>query len=155
VDGRIRNMGFEGAQHGATAVRLGSKLVDAACNDEHGVVLAGGTGYRLPNGNVRAPDLGFVRMEHLANVELSDDFVPFAPDLAVEILSPNDRCRELLDKVGEYLQAGTRLVWVVDPDGRTVTVYRSPTDVERIGFDDTLDGEDVLPGFSCRLADFL
>lgn len=82
------------------------------------------------------------------------EFAP-APDLAVEVLSPDDRERDLFDKVGEYLSAGVRLVWVVDPVKATAVVFRSLTDVRRIERDGTLDGEDVLPGFSCPLAQIL
>jgi Uma2 family endonuclease len=76
---------------------------------------------------------------------------PLAPDLAVEVLSPNDRPEDVLEKVGERLGVGTRLVWVIDPETRTAVVYRSLTDVRVIGEADALDGEDVVPGFSCPL----
>jgi Uma2 family endonuclease len=78
-----------------------------------------------------------------------------APDLAVEVLSPEDSPREVLDKVGEYLAAGVRLVWVIDPRASRAVRYRSLTDVHKIGPDGTLDGEEVLPGFCCPLADLL
>jgi Uma2 family endonuclease len=67
------------------------------------------------------------------------------------VLSPNDRPEDVLEKVGEYLGVGTRLVWVIDPETRTAVVYRSLTDVRVIGEADALDGEDVVPGFSCPL----
>jgi Uma2 family endonuclease len=82
-------------------------------------------------------------------------FSPVPPDLAAEVLSPDDRPRYVLDKIGEYLGAGVRLVWVVDPDSRVATVYRSLTDVGRLEAQDSLDGEDVVPGFRCALADIL
>jgi Uma2 family endonuclease len=82
-------------------------------------------------------------------------FLPLTPDLAIEVQSPGDRQRELLDKVGEYLQAGSRLVWVIDPEARTVTVYESASHVATLREDDVLDGGDVLPGFRCRPSDFL
>ena len=75
------------------------------------------------------------------------------PDLAVEVLSPDDRSRDILDKVGEYLQAGVPLVWVIDPKRRTAAAYRSLTDVRTLGPDDALDGADVVPGFRCALAE--
>ena len=74
-------------------------------------------------------------------------FAEFAPDLAVEVLSPEDREREILDKVGEYLGAGVRA------RKRTAAVFRSLTDVRRIEHDGALDGEDVVPGFNCQLAE--
>jgi Uma2 family endonuclease len=78
-----------------------------------------------------------------------------APDLAVEVLSPDDRPGEVLEKVGDWLNAGVRLVWVVDPRRNAARVYRSDGSETHLAAGDTLDGEDVLPGFSCRLADVL
>lgn len=77
------------------------------------------------------------------------------PDLAVEVLSPSDRPRQLLDKIGEYLQAGVRLVWVIDPGLERAAIHRSLTDVREVGPSGVLDGEDVLQGFSCLLQDVL
>jgi Uma2 family endonuclease len=70
------------------------------------------------------------------------------PDLAVEVLSPSDRMADALAKVAMYLQAGTRLVWLVNPATRTVVVFRSEVDPETLGETDALDGDNVLPGFS-------
>jgi Uma2 family endonuclease len=101
---------------------------------------------------VRAPDIGFVAKERLT-LSTSEKYVPLAPDLAGEIMSPGDTAAEINDKILEYLQAGTRLIWVVYPKSRTVTVYRSLTDVHILDLDGTLDGFDVLPGFSLPVRD--
>ena len=85
--------------------------------------------------------------------ELPDSFVPMAPDLAVEVLSPSDRMADALAKVAMYLQAGTPLVWLVNPATRTVVVFRSEMDPVTLGESDTLDGGDVLPGFSVPVAE--
>ncbi len=69
------------------------------------------------------------------------------------MVSPNDTARQLLDAVGEFLAAGARLVWVIDPERRRAAVYRSPTDVREIGPSGSLEGEDVLPGFVCPLSE--
>ena len=90
-----------------------------------------------------------------AGEQVPEGFADLASDLAVEVLSPGDRSRDVLDKVGEYLQAGVRLVWVIDPKRRTAAAYTSLTEVRRLGPEDSLDGEDVLPGFRCRLADVI
>jgi Uma2 family endonuclease len=71
------------------------------------------------------------------------------------VLSPGDRPRHVLDKVGEYLEAGVRLIWVIDPGKARAVVYRSLSDVRELADDDVLDGEDVLPGFRCPLRDIL
>jgi Uma2 family endonuclease len=78
-----------------------------------------------------------------------------APDLAVEVLSPEDSPRDVLDKVGEYLAAGVRLVWVIDPRASRAVSYRSLPDVREIGPDGVLDGGQLLPGFRYPLSDLL
>ena len=76
-----------------------------------------------------------------------------APDLAVEVLSPTDRAREVREKVADWLRAGTRLVWVIDPATHSVTVYRSLDDFQQLSEGDTLEGGEVLPGFGCGIKD--
>jgi Uma2 family endonuclease len=104
---------------------------------------------------VRSPDVSFIAAQRLAGHPLSDDFSDLPPDLAVEVLSPSERPRHVLDKVGEYLEAGVRLVWVIDPQKAKAVVYRSLSDVSELTGDDELDGGDVLPGFRCRLSEIL
>jgi Uma2 family endonuclease len=82
-------------------------------------------------------------------------WLALAPDLAVEVVSPDDSARQLLDTVGEYLAAGVRLVWVIDPARRSAAAYRSPTDVREIGPGGRLDGDDVLAGFVCSLSEIV
>lgn len=101
---------------------------------------------------VRGPDVAFVREERLPPPEERGGFLPLAPDLAVEVISPWDRSAEVHEKVLEYLAAGTRLVWVVHPRGRTVTVYRPDGSARVLREGDELDGEDVLPGFRLPVA---
>jgi Uma2 family endonuclease len=104
---------------------------------------------------VRAPDVWFVRTERLEGGRLPNAFFPGAPDLAVEVISPTDRRGAVMKKVGEYLEAGTRLVWVIYPENRSAVVYRPEGLPEIIGEDGVLDGEDVVPGFSLTLRDAL
>jgi Uma2 family endonuclease len=103
---------------------------------------------------VRSPDVAFVAADRVPG-QAPRGFFEGAPDLAVEILSPDDNARDVLDKVGEYVKAGTRLVWVIDPDRRRAVVHRSLTDVQRLTKADSLAGEELLPGFSCNLGDVL
>ena len=91
------------------------------------------------------------RLEPLGNAV----FPKLAPDLAVEVISPGDSPRQVLDRVGEYLQAGVRLVWVIEPEGRTASIYRTLTDVRNVDERGSLDGADVLPGFRCALSELL
>lgn len=101
---------------------------------------------------VRAPDIAFVSTRRLPLDPYAPSYWRFAPDLAVEILSPTNRAAEMQRKVLEYLVAGSRMVWVIDPESRTVVSYRSRTDIQLLGPDEALDGGDVLPGFHLPLA---
>jgi Uma2 family endonuclease len=82
-----------------------------------------------------------------------DSFWPGAPDLAVEVVSPNDTIREIEERVRAWLDAGTKMVWVVNPKWRTVSVHRSATDPTTLTEKDELTGGDVVPGFRCRVRD--
>lgn len=101
---------------------------------------------------VRAPDIAFVSTDRLPQDPYAPTYWRFAPDLAVEILSPTNRAAEMQRKVLEYLDAGSRMVWVIDPDTRTAVAYRSRTDIQLLGPDEALDGVDVLAGFHLPLA---
>jgi Uma2 family endonuclease len=154
VDGEIR-MSPAGSRHGHVCVQIAHRLHAFVQAARLGYVFEGSTGFRLPGGNLRCPDASFVARGRFEGDEIPEGFSPVPPDLAVEVLSPDDRSRYVLDKVGEYLDAGVRLVWVIDPRARTATVYRSLSDVRRLVASDALDGEDVLPGFRCPLRDVL
>jgi Uma2 family endonuclease len=100
---------------------------------------------------VRSPDAAVVLGDRLAAPP--DNFVPLAPDLAVEVLSPSDRMADALAKIAMYLDAGVQLVWLVDPASQSVTIFRPDAIPTRLGVGDTLDGGDVLPGFSVPVAE--
>ena len=102
--------------------------------------------------SVRGPDVFFYRTERLP--ELDGGYLETPPDLVVEILSPDDRRSEMRAKVREYLDAGVPLVWVVDPESKTAMVYRGTMRGVELGEADDIDGGDVLPGFTCTVADF-
>ncbi|MBI4483674.1 MAG: Uma2 family endonuclease [Acidobacteria bacterium] len=120
-----------------------------------GVVCVGDPGFILSRDpdTVRAPDVAFVSHERIPKEGVPRGYWSGAPDLAVEVVSPHDRYVEILEKIKEYLEAGTRLVWVVDDGARTVTVHRSPKEIETVTEDDALTGGDVLPGFSCLVSE--
>lgn len=111
---------------------------------ETGFVLA-----RKPD-TVRGPDVSFVSRERLTNLD-DARFFSGAPDLAVEILSPSSRCGAMHAKVADYLAAGARMVWVVDPKRKSVTTYRTLLAPQRLESGESLDGEDVLPGLTIPL----
>jgi Uma2 family endonuclease len=113
-------------------------------------------GYRCFPGSpskVRRPDASFVNRRRLPADELSEGYINIAPDLAAEVVSPNDLAYEVDEKVDEYLGAGVRLVWVVNPRRRTVSVHRADGSVSVLREHEDLDGEDVLPGFRCRVGE--
>ncbi len=97
------------------------------------------------------PDIAFVSTDRLP-ADRSKAF-QFPPDLAVEVVSPTDTIYRIDEKVLAYLEAGTQLVWVIQPTSKTVTVYRSETDITLLTRNDTLTGEDVIEGFSCQVAE--
>ena len=132
-------------------VRLGA-FVEA---QRLGHVFESSTGFRLRGGNIRSPDVSFVATGHFEGERVPEGFSDVPPDLAVEVLPPEDRTRSVLDKIGDYLEADVRLVWVIDPQHATATVYRSLTRVSTLAVGDELDGEEVVPGFRCRLGEVL
>jgi Uma2 family endonuclease len=107
---------------------------------------------RDPN-QVRKPDVLFIRREHLTAELLAGSFVTIPPDLVVEVLSPNDLAYEVDEKVNEYLDADVRLVWVINPKLRTVRIHRLDGTVAVLSEADELSGEDVVPGFRCRVGE--
>jgi Uma2 family endonuclease len=153
VDGELR-VSPAGWAHERVVANLTAQISAHAKAHRLGDVLGSNALYVLPNGNKRAPDVSFVasgRLESAAGTA----WLALVPDLAVEVRSPNDSARQLLDTVGEYLAAGVRLVWVIDPERRSAAAYRSPTDVREIGPSGSLEGDDVLAGFFCPLSDIL
>jgi Uma2 family endonuclease len=119
-----------------------------------GAVFGQDTGFKIASDpdTVRAPDLAFVDRARTAQIP-PRGYAAMAPDLVAEILSPDDRPGEVLAKVGEWLEAGVRLVWVIDPERRVATAYHADGDVATVASDSTVSGEPVLPGFSFRLAE--
>ncbi len=97
------------------------------------------------------PDIAFVSTERLSEDKLKG--FADAPDLAIEIVSPTDKHYDVTEKALAYLKAETRLVWIIEPIMKTVMVYRSETDFTLLNYEDTLTGEDVVPGFSCLVAE--
>jgi Uma2 family endonuclease len=153
VNGRIQ-VSPAGMRHGQVIVRLTVRLAAHVLAHHLGEVLDSSTGYRLPWGDVRSPDVSFVAAGRLPEI-MPSDFGIVAPDLAVEVLSPGDSQAQLQRKVEDYLRWGVRLVWLIDPRAGDATVYRSGTSPLHITLDGRLEGADVVPGFSCPLSELL
>lgn len=150
VRGEIRKMTPAGGEHGRVGGNLMISLGAYVRVHQLGAVYLAETGFRLASNpdTVRAPDVSFIRSERVQALGVVRGYVPGAPDLAVEVISPGDTYTEVGEKVLEWLDAGTRLVIVVDPWKRWVTVYHSRADIHVLGENDVLDGGDVVPGWT-------
>jgi Uma2 family endonuclease len=140
-----------GLRHGRVTVDLATRLAVHVQTNALGRVYAD-TGFQLTSDpdTVRGPDIAFISREHLPEPE-PPGFPALAPNLVVEVLSPGDRPGEVLAKVADWLSAGTLLVWVIDAERRVARVYRRDGSEQIVTADQSLDGEGVLPGFSCPL----
>ncbi len=155
VKGELVEVPGTGALHNFIVAVL-FRLIDAFVRPRRlGIVATDGASFLLARHPdvVRIPDVSFVARGRVPEGGIPEGYWPFAPDLAVEIVSPGDRAADLREKVREYLDAGTRLVWVVWPRDRSVTVYAAGGEVRELREGDELDGGAVLPGFRARVAD--
>lgn len=153
IRGEVIEMSPAGREHGKIAMRFGSALEQYVATQGLGEVYAAETGFRLslePD-TVRAPDVSFVARERAEAITDVTGYLPGAPDLAVEVVSPSDRFSAVEEKVWEWLNAGARMVVVLNPRSRTATVYRSRTDIVVLQESEALDGGDVVPGWSVSL----
>lgn len=149
IQGEVRSMPPAGGRHGQIGMEVAIPLGVAVKEQRLGVVFLAETGFRIARDpdTVRTPDVSFLRAERWAAIERPQAFIEGPPDLAVEIVSPSDSAEEVHEKALSWLDAGVRLLWVVHPHGRTVTVYTPDRTARVLGNDDTLDGGDVVPGF--------
>ena len=154
IRGVLREMTPTGAEHAEIAGRLVYYLNDLVIPRRLGRVAVSDMGVRLERDpdTVREPDIGFTSAERAPLGVRLTGYLEIVPDLVVEVVSPNDDLDEVREKALMWRDHGARLVWVVHPDPRTVDVYRADGTVETLAGDAALDGEDVLPGFSCPLA---
>ena len=154
IRGRLVVREPAGFRHGVVAAEIGRRLGDFVRSQSLGVVVAAETGFKIASNpdTVRAPDAGYVSNAQLPT-PLPRGYADFHLDLAVEVLTPDDRAGEVLGKVSDWLESGARLVWVIDPERRVARVYRADGDESVLSAAGVLDGEDVLPGFHCPLAE--
>lgn len=153
IEGELKKMSPTKPMHGIVTARLTVVVGQHVEAEDLGEVFGAETGFLVKSNpdTVLATDLAFVTHERLETIENIEKFVPFAPDLAVEVLSPSNTIDEIDGKIDAYFAAGTRLVWVANHKRRTLRVYRSPNDIRILSETDTLDGGDVLPGFTYEL----
>jgi len=149
VKGELIPMPAASAEHGIVSARVFLHLGLYVRENQLGEVVTPDTGFQVGE-RVLKPDIAFLSTAHLPD-DLSKAF-PVPPDLAIEVVSPSDAFRRVIEKAFAYIEAGTQIVWVIEPGSKTVTVYRSETDIKLLTREDTLSGEDVVEGFSCQVA---
>lgn len=154
VEGELLRLSPGGFEHGTVAMQIGSMIAEYVDRHHLGLVTAAETGFRIARNpdTVRAPDAGFVTASRVSAMPRRG-FFEGAPDLAVEVVSPDDRWSEVTAKAAAWVQAGTKLVWVVDPPNRTITVYAPSLSVRVLGEQDTLEAGDVIPGFRVAVSE--
>ena len=150
VDGEAREVPA-GHEHGVLVINIGALLKPFARGI--GFVSGSQAGFRMTNGNVRAPDVSFTRKERLPGGRPAKGFEGVAPDLAIEIISPSEEAAEMARKVREYFAAGASQVWHLFPETEQVVIFTAPTQSRTYGGDNEVDAGGLLPGFSCRAAD--
>jgi Uma2 family endonuclease len=155
VRGEVITMPPPGFIHGIVQLSIGMLLKIFATQHKLGrVTVESGTVTENDPDSVRGPDVAFWSFERLPADQTPEVYPNVAADLCVEVKSPSNTPAKTTRKVREYFKSGVRLVWLVDPEERTVTVYRAPGDGRVLWEDATITGEDVLPGFTCPLAEF-
>ncbi|MCX7966931.1 MAG: Uma2 family endonuclease [Armatimonadetes bacterium] len=147
VGGELKIMTPAGLEQEDVGAILVAHLVNYVIPKKLGRIYMSQAGFRMPNGDLRAPDVSFVRTEKLPSGRSPKKFGHFPPDLAVEILAEDETPEDYAAKVQEYLDWGVTLVWVVDPNTHTVWVHRKGREPKQLTENDELDGEDVISGF--------
>jgi Uma2 family endonuclease len=154
VDGVVIDMSPPGGIHGKVAVKFAARILNHVEAHELGTVVAE-SGFILRRGpdTVRGPDVAFVKAERLPPGGEPVAYWGIVPDLVVEVISPGDTAAEIQARIREWIEAGVPLLWIASPRRQTVEVIRSLQDRVLLGVGDVLDGGDVLPGFTCPVAD--
>lgn len=155
IKGEIVLMSPTGHPHGEIETTIASILWNFVRKTRIGKVMSGEVGIytgRNPD-TVRAADVAFISNERMAQVD-SRSYLDVAPELVVEVMSPDDRWSNVMEKLAEYFNAGVLAIWVADPSTEQIFVYRSLTDVEQLTLDDTLTGGSILPDFTVSVSDF-
>ena len=152
VRGELRKMPFADLIHSETALRIGASLIVHARANRLGRAYGADTGFELASDHVRAPDAAFVRAKRSDEVRGTDGFFPGPPDLAIEVISFDDLYMDVVEKIEDWLAAGTLAVVVVNPRNRTVKIHRPRADDVTLNKDDILEVPDVVPGWRMPVA---
>lgn len=156
ICGELKTMTRPGSEHGFLMTIISAILWDYVRKNKLGVVISGDAGFILSREDttVVGPDIAFVPTAQVPPTGVPKKWLDAAPALAIEIISPNDTIQEVDEKVDLYLNAGTKLVWLVTPTRRTVTIHSAGHEIRVLRPTDTIDGEGVLPGFRCEVRQF-
>jgi len=155
VHGEITATAPSGGIHGVSCLKAGRRIGDFVEWNNLGTVTSNGTGFITERGpdSVRGPDISFWSKEKLTAIPVG--YIETAPDMLVEVLSPSNTSKQIRAKLKEYFASGVRLVWVMAPEDRTLTIYRIPDEGRLLHESALVSGEDVLPEFTCRVSDLL
>ncbi len=153
VDGILYEMEPPGAEHGFVAAKI-ARLLMRHVDEADGVVFASEVGFHIASDpdTVRAPDVAFVARAGVPETGIPRGYWPGPPDLAIEVVSPNDRRSKVEGNALHWLASGTRAVVVLDPPLRTATVYRARDDIRVLTADETLDLGDIVTGWSAPVS---
>ena len=153
VRGELREMSPASHPHGEYAGNMSASMGYYVLARGLGKIYVAEAGFQLAPDHVRVPDLAFVRKNRVDAARATPGYFPGPPDVAVEVISPNDRYTEVAEKVEDYLEAGALAVIVVNPRNRTVMIHRSPADVTMLTESDTLEVDDVISGWQMPVRD--
>jgi Uma2 family endonuclease len=155
ASGELVVMAPTGGETGNVNLNLGSQLWNWNQTHRLGKGFDSSTGFKLPNGATRSPDVAWVERDRWESLtpEQQRKFVPLCPDFVIELRSASDELTDLQAKMQEYLENGLRLGWLIDPETKRVEIYRCNSPVEILNHPQTLSGEAVLPGFVLDLSE--
>jgi Uma2 family endonuclease len=155
VRGEVITMPPPGGMHGVCCNKAGRRLGNFVEDHDRGTVTSNDTGFVTERGpdTVRGPDIAYWSKERLKEIPVG--YIEIAPDLLVEVLSPSNTWKQIRAKLKEYFAKGVRLVWVIAPEDRTLTIYRTADEGRVLHDTATVTGEEVLDGFSCRVSELL
>jgi len=155
VGGELKETMPTSVLHGIIAGRIAIILGFFVLQNKLGEVLTAKTGFRLfvDKKTVRVPDVSFLSNEKLAEIKNVNKFYDGTPDLAIEVISPSETYNDVQGKLEDYLSAGVKMVWIIRPENKIVTTYRTLSDFKILRENEELNGEDLLPNFKCNLTD--
>ncbi len=155
IEGELIELAPAGGRHSNIGLRIAALLFQHVDKSNLGDMFGADCGFFLRHDpdTVRAPDAAFIASERIPPGGIPVGYLDTIPDLAVEVVSPNDRAGQVQDKIEQWIEHGVKLVWLVHPERRSITVYRSLSEILVLHEGDTLTGDPVLPDFSCSVSE--